>query len=164
MIGRIVVLSPAEYQDWLSARTATETAAAGPVRGEKVSLASQGEQVFVRNGCKTCHATSPAERTSASIGPPLYGLFGRSVPLENGYSVVAEEQYLRRSILEPMAETVSGYRPVMPTYTGRLTEEDVMKIVAFIKSLSAEYRPPEDFGGPGTGGEGSEAPGEAEGS
>jgi cytochrome c oxidase subunit 2 len=157
MIGRIVVLSRSEYQDWLSGGGAAEMALAGAPRGEKPSLASQGEQLFGRNGCKTCHATTAAERVAASIGPPLYGLFGRSVPLENGYSVVAEEQYLRRSILEPMAETVSGYRPVMPTYAGRLSEEDVMKMVAFIKSLSAEYRPPEDFSGAGAR-EGSGAP------
>jgi cytochrome c oxidase subunit 2 len=78
-----------------------------------------GERLFDRNGCRTCHATSAAERVTAATGPPLYGLYGRSVPIDKGYSVVAEEGYLRRSILDPLNEIVAGYRPMMPTYAGR---------------------------------------------
>jgi cytochrome c oxidase subunit 2 len=161
MIGRIIVMSPTDYQDWLTGQAGAQQVP-GVARGEKLSVVAQGERLFARNGCRTCHATSAADRITATTGPPLYGLYGRSVPLEKGYSVVAEEGYLRRSILDPMTDIVSGYRPMMPTYAGRLTEEDVLKLVAYIKSLAAEYRTTEDLSAPaepsGGGGAGGEAP------
>ena len=162
MIGSVVVMSRADYQEWLSGQPAGQQAPGAP-RGEKLSVVALGEQLFAHNGCRTCHATSPSERVTASTGPPLYGLYGRSVPVDKGYSVVAEEGYLRRSILDPMAEIVAGYRPMMPTYAGRLSEEDVMKIVAYIKSLAAEYRTPEDLQAPGDAAGGGAGSGSAPG-
>jgi cytochrome c oxidase subunit 2 len=142
MIGRIVVLPGAEYQQWLAAPSRSDGGNGLGAGGEKLSMAALGERLFERNGCRTCHATSPAEATSVAQGPPLYGLWGRAVPVDSGYSVVVNEEYVRRAILDPMNEIVTGYQPIMPTYTGRLSEEDVLKLVAYIKSLAAEYHEP----------------------
>jgi len=141
MIGRVVVMTPADYQAWL--RGATVGAAGEVVAGKSgpQSMTAMGEELFDRNGCRTCHATSAAEGATAATGPPLYGLFGQPVDLENGYTVIAEQGYLRRSILDPMTEIVKGYRPMMPTYAGRLSEEDVLRLVAYIKSIAAEMAP-----------------------
>jgi cytochrome c oxidase subunit 2 len=138
MIGRVVVMPPTDYQDWLRGAASGVSEGAGPLRSAALSMPALGQDLFERNGCRTCHATSAAEGATAATGPPLYGLFGRTVELENGYSVVAEEQYLRRSILDPMTEIVQGYRPMMPTYAGRLSEEDVLRLVAYIRSIAAD--------------------------
>jgi cytochrome c oxidase subunit 2 len=166
MIGRVVAMPGAEYQQWLTGTPVAAGLAAATPRGGTLSMAAMGEQIFDRNGCRTCHATSPSEGATATTGPPLYGLFGRSVELEAGFNAVAEEGYLRRSIVDPMADIVRGYRPMMPTYAGRLSEEEVLQLVAYIKSLAAEHRLDETRGPAATetpaGDEGwAPAPGEA---
>jgi cytochrome c oxidase subunit 2 len=140
MIGRIVVMSMADYQQWLKSETPVGAGSTPAEAG--MSMTSLGERLFERNGCRTCHATSPSEGATASTGPPLYGLYGRPVPLENGSVVTADDEYLRRSIVEPMSSLVKGYRPMMPTYAGRLSEEDILRLVAFIKSRGMEMGAP----------------------
>ena len=78
-------------------------------------------------------------------GPPLYDLYGTEVALEGGGKAVVDEAYIRKSIVDPMSDIVRGYRPLMPTYAGRLSEEQVMQLIAYIKSLGA----PGDGGDPG---------------
>ena len=125
MGGRVVVLRPADYQVWLSGH-----AAAG-------SLASRGAELFRSRGCSGCHASGAAIRA-----PPLAGLYGRPVPLADGRTVIADERYLRDSMLLPGLAVVAGYRPLMPSFSGQLSEEDVLALIAYIKSL-----PDTDHGG-----------------
>jgi cytochrome c oxidase subunit 2 len=121
MIGRVVVMSPADYQAWLSG----ETSALPP--------AVAGEQLFEDFRCDSCHRGGGAQR-----GPPLEGLFGRTVTLIDGGSVVVDENYVRESILRPQAKVVAGFQPIMPTFEGQIGEEGLMQLVAYIKSLGPQ--------------------------
>jgi len=123
MIGRIVAMEPAAFEAWL----------AGQQPGEaNVPVAVAGENVFRAQGCGTCHRAD-----GSGQGPSLAGAFGKAVKLANGDSLVVDEGYIRESILNPQAKIVQGYQPVMPTYQGLLSEEDVMRLIAYVKSLRA---------------------------
>jgi cytochrome c oxidase subunit 2 len=71
-------------------------------------------------------------------GPTLAGLFGRQITLTNGGSVVADEDYIRESIVNPQAKIVAGFTPIMPTFQGQVSEEQLLQLKAFIKSLHIE--------------------------
>jgi cytochrome c oxidase subunit 2 len=121
MIGSVVVMEQLEYERWLS----------GNVAGE--SMAAAGQRLFEQRGCASCHAG-----TSDARGPALAGLFGKEVQLEDGRTVTADESYLRESILNPQAKVVAGYSPVMPTFEGQISEEGLLQLVAYIKSLEGD--------------------------
>ena len=78
----------------------------------------------------TCHRTDTQGR-----GPNLVGLFGKPVLLEDGSTVAADENYLRESILHPTAKIVSGFKPIMPTFQGQISDEQLNALVAYVKSL-----------------------------
>lgn len=118
MTGWVYVMEPADYQQWL---------AGGPT---PVSPVAAGQKLFTERNCVTCHYADSAGR-----GPVLNGLPGSTVLLQNGDSLVADDTYLRESILTPAAQVVAGYQPVMPTYQGQLGEEDVGALIAYIRSL-----------------------------
>ena len=118
MTGRVVVMEPEEYQVWL---------AGGPVPESPVL---QGERLFTELNCITCHRPDSAGR-----GPVLNGIFGRPVALASGERVVADEAYVRESILSPAAKVVAGYQPVMPTYLGQVSEDQLIALVAYVGSL-----------------------------
>jgi cytochrome c oxidase subunit 2 len=120
MIGQVVVMEPAQYQAWLSG---------GNTSG---SLASNGESIFQQLGCVTCHRSDTQGR-----GPNLVGIFGKPVLLEDGRTVVADENYVRESILSPSAKVVKGFKPIMPVFQGLVSEEQLTELVAYVKSLSA---------------------------
>jgi cytochrome c oxidase subunit 2 len=120
MIGRVVVMEPEEYQVWL---------AGGPTPESPVLA---GEKLFTELNCVTCHRPDSAGR-----GPVLNGIFGRPVALASGERVVADEAYVRESITSPAARVVAGYQPVMPTYLGQVSEEQVISLIAYIESLQA---------------------------
>jgi cytochrome c oxidase subunit II len=124
MIGRVVVMEPAEFEKWLGAR------AAGP------STTDLGESLFQRFGCNACH------RRDTTQGPDLAGLFGKTVKLQAGDTVTADENYIRESILEPRAKVVAGYQPIMPTFKGLVSEEAILHMIAYIKSLDSAERKP----------------------
>ncbi len=126
MGGRIVVLEPAAYADWLARQDVDLT------------LAERGAGLFRSYGCSGCHEDSDVVRA-----PPLYGLYGRPVPLESGEVVTADEAYLRDSIIFPLKHVAAGYSPVMPSFRGRVPEQDLIELVAYLKSLAAkeDYRP-----------------------
>jgi cytochrome c oxidase subunit 2 len=132
MIGRIVALEPRAFQEWLSG------AGAGTQQG---SLAETGERLFTELGCVTCHREDAGAR-----GPALAGVFGSPVQLANGTTVIADEAYLRESILNPTAKIVAGYAPLMPTYQGQISEEGLASLVAYIKSLSGNGAPAQPAG------------------
>jgi cytochrome c oxidase subunit 2 len=119
MGGQIVVLTKAEFENWLAQQD---------VAG---SLASEGGNVFRQLGCSGCHTPGSAVRA-----PPLEGLYGRPVPLQNGEVVVADDKYIRDSILLPSSQVTAGYEPVMPSFSGKVSEEDLIKLIAYIKSLA----------------------------
>lgn len=121
MIGHIVVMEPAEFQAWLS----------GGATG--VSMATAGENLFQRLGCATCHMQNDTGR-----GPSLADLLGKTVRLQGGGSVTADENYVRESILNPQAKLVAGYPPIMPTFKGLISEDGIMQILAYLKSLKRE--------------------------
>ncbi|HXK08570.1 MAG TPA: cytochrome c oxidase subunit II [Vicinamibacteria bacterium] len=118
MTGRIVVMEPDEYETWLAGGPAPESPVAA------------GEKLFTELNCVTCHRPDSAGR-----GPVLQGLFGRPVKLASGETVVADEAYVRESITSPAAKVVAGYQPVMPTYQGQVSEEQIIALVAYIQSL-----------------------------
>jgi cytochrome c oxidase subunit II len=118
MIGSIVVMEPAQYEAWMSGTPA------GP-------LSATGEKVFAELGCATCHRSDTQGR-----GPNLQGVFGKPVLLEDGRTVNADEDYVRESILDPGAKIVKGFKPVMPTFQGLVSEEQLNALVAYVKSLS----------------------------
>ena len=119
MIGQVVVLEPAQYEAWLSGGLASG------------SLASNGQNIFQQLGCITCHRSDTQGR-----GPNLVGLFGKQVQLEDGRTVIADENYVRESILNPSAKIVSGFKPIMPVFQGLVSEEQLNALIAYIKSLN----------------------------
>ncbi len=131
MIGQVVVMDPAEYQAWLTAEggAAAATAGASGGGGEAQSLAAAGKALFEQKGCVTCH------QPGAVLGPQLAGIVGTKVELQDGSSVTVDDDYIRESILTPTAKIVKGFVPVMPTFKGQVTEEQVMQLIAYIKSL-----------------------------
>lgn len=116
MIGSVVVLEQDAFADWLSGET-----------GDPPEVA--GARLFERHRCGSCH------KAQGGSGPSLAGVFGRRVPLKSGESIVADEQYLRSSILNPQQHIVAGFQPLMPSYQGQLNESDVLKIIAYMKTL-----------------------------
>ncbi|MBI3653487.1 MAG: cytochrome c oxidase subunit II [Acidobacteria bacterium] len=118
MIGWIVVQEPADYQAWLS----------GSSSGG--SLASNGEKLFQTLACNSCHKSDQSGR-----GPALEGIFGKQQALQGGQTVLADENYIRESILNPRAKVVAGYDPVMPTFQGLVSEEQLLQLIAYVKSL-----------------------------
>jgi cytochrome c oxidase subunit 2 len=118
MIGSIVVQEPAQYEAWMNGGTT------GP-------LSATGEKIFSELGCVTCHRSDTQGR-----GPNLQGVFGNPVQLEDGRTVTADENYVRESILDPGAKIVKGFKPVMPTFQGLVSEEQLNALVAYVKSLS----------------------------
>src|SRR5499427_2455620 len=120
MIGEVVAMEPSEYQTWLGG---------GAAEG---SLASAGAKLFQDLACNTCHRPDAQGR-----GPVLEGLFGKTVTLQGGATVTADEAYIRESILQPAARVTSGFQPIMPTFQGLVTEEQLLELVEYIKSLQA---------------------------
>jgi cytochrome c oxidase subunit 2 len=118
MKGYVIVMDPTAYEQWLS----------GGIRGE--SMAQAGARLYDQLACITCHGTGK--------GPPLVGVYGKSVKLSDGSTVVADDAYLRESVLYPSAKIVAGYQPIMPTFKGQVTEEQLLQLIAYIKSLSPQ--------------------------
>ena len=125
MIGSVVVLEPADYQAWLSGGPASESPVAA------------GEKLFQGLACNTCHMPGPEGR-----GPVLMDLFGHDVELQGGAKVVADEAYIRESIVQPGAKIVAGYQPVMPPFQGMVTEEQLLQLIAYVRSLKGTAGPP----------------------
>jgi cytochrome c oxidase subunit II len=118
MIGSIVVQEPAQYEAWMSGGTT------GP-------LSATGEKIFSELGCVTCHRSDSQGR-----GPNLQGVFGKPVQLADGRTVTADENYIRECILDPGSKRVKGFQPIMPTFQGLVSEEQVNALVAYIKAQS----------------------------
>ena len=119
MIGSVVVLESRDFDNWLSGNTGSMTPAAA------------GQQLYQTLGCASCHG----ENGEGGRGPALTGAFGTEITLTNGAKVTADEGYLRESIVNPQAKLVAGFGPIMPTFQGQVTEEQLVQLLAYIKSL-----------------------------
>jgi cytochrome c oxidase subunit 2 len=120
MGGWVYVLDEKEWANWASGG------------GAQGSLADQGQKLFQQSGCATCHLLDQQGRC-----PNLRGLYNKPVQLATGETVIATDAYLRESILEPNAKIVAGFEPnVMPNFKGQISEEGVIQLIAFIKSLT----------------------------
>ncbi len=93
-------------------------------------MEAAGEKLFQANGCVTCHQTD-----GAGLGPSLLGVSGNPVKLTTGETVTADDAYLRESILLPKAKVVQGYTPIMPSFQGQLTEEQINNLIAYLRAL-----------------------------
>jgi cytochrome c oxidase subunit 2 len=117
MDGEIIVMRPAAYARWLDQH-------AGPE-----SLAAQGAQLFRSSGCSGCHGAN------ASVhAPDLDGIYGRTVHLSGGGTAIADDRYIRDSILLPDSQVVAGYAPIMPSFQGQLSQSDLLALIAYLKS------------------------------
>ncbi len=126
MLTQVVVMPPEEFEAWVGAPAEPEAVPDSPV--------ARGRALFEDRGCAGCHSVDGLH----GVGPTLQGLFGHRVAVTAGgrmHDVVADEAYLRRSILEPEAEVVRGFEPVMPSFRGELTGPELDDLVAFLKSL-----------------------------
>ena len=121
MIGEVTVMKPEEFESWLES---------GKAEG---SMAANGEKLFQQFGCTTCHRPDSGAR-----GPNLEGLYGRPVRLQDDRVIVADDNYIRESILNPNAKIVSGFQPIMPTFQGVVSEEGLLQIIAYIKSMGEQ--------------------------
>jgi cytochrome c oxidase subunit 2 len=134
MVGQVVVMEPVEYQNWLQYHA-------------EGSLALEGRKTFLKYRCLSCHSADGNARA-----PVLEDLYGKTVqyrlPGETGRhrqswrTVIADEDYIRESILYPGAKIVAGYEDIMPTYRGQVSEEEIMALIAFIKALHRGQTPP----------------------
>ena len=120
MNGQVFVLPKADYQKWLTSGEQAE------------SPEKEGARLFLQYGCSGCHAGSRVVRA-----PSLVGLYGSVVPLEGGKTTIADDQYLRDSILLPNSQVVAGYDPVMPSYEGKISEDALFALIAYLKSLGS---------------------------
>jgi cytochrome c oxidase subunit 2 len=123
MIGEVTVLTPDDYKKW------TESSTSG------MSLAQNGERLFASMGCNACHSGDAAAR-----GPSLAGVYGSKLRLTNGSEILVNEAYLRDAILNPSQHITAGYAPIMPTYQGQISEEGLISLVEYLKSLKTNYR------------------------
>jgi cytochrome c oxidase subunit 2 len=123
MVGTVIVMDPTDYQRWLN------FSAEG-------SLALQGRQVFLKHRCLSCHSANQQARA-----PVLEDLFGSRIALQDGTTVLADHDYLRRSILQPSAQIVAGFHDIMPPFAGEISEEEVNALIAYIQSLKPGETP-----------------------
>jgi len=135
MTGTVTVMEPADYQSWLST---------GQTPG---TMAEMGKRLFIQRGCDGCHGAHTSIRA-----PKLEGIYGRPVPVQipqvgvplekiPATTVLADDRYIHDSILLPEKEIAAGFRPIMPTFKGRITESEIMELTAYIKSIANEPAP-----------------------
>lgn len=125
MIGQVVVQTPEEFAQWKAAGTGGATAE------------TRGHALFIRYGCSGCHAGNSVVRA-----PRLEGVAGHTIAIENGQTILADDAYLRDSILLPNQHVAAGFAPVMPSFTGVIPEGDLLDLVAYLKSLGSQTPPP----------------------
>jgi cytochrome c oxidase subunit 2 len=129
MIGSVIVMEPDQYEAWL----------AGGVQGE--SMQAAGQKIFQQSGCSTCHLAD-----GTGPGPSFLGVYGKPVKLTNGATVTADDAFIRECILTPAARRVSGYAPIMPSFQGQLTDDQINSLIAYIQLLGSVQAKPKEEG------------------
>ncbi|HEX4495253.1 MAG TPA: cytochrome c oxidase subunit II [Thermoanaerobaculia bacterium] len=142
MIGSVIVMEQHDYETWM----------AGGTPGK--SMVASGADLFTSLACVTCHRAAPG---IVQRGPKLEGVFGSQVKLADGRTVTADENYVRESILNPTAKVVAGFDPVMPTFAGQISEEQLTQLIAYVRSLGAGSDAALVAGAAGAGGTASTA-------
>jgi cytochrome c oxidase subunit II len=138
MVGSVIVMEPRDYESWLAGGTAGK------------SMVASGGDLFQSLACVTCHRAGASGRLAR--GPALEGVYGNQVKLADGRTVIADDNYVRESILNPTAKLVAGWDPVMPTFQGQVTEEQLSQLLAYVRSLGpAGSAPAGGTGGPNAG-------------
>jgi len=122
MIGSVVAMEATEFDNWLGGNSS------------QLSPAAAGQQLYETLGCVSCHGAAG----EGGRGPALAGVFGSQVFLTTGRAIKADEGYIRESIVNPQAKLVNGFGPIMPTFQGQVSEEQLMQILAFIKSRQTQ--------------------------
>jgi len=140
MGGHVIVMEPTAYEQWLAGGAGAESAA------------SQGQKLFQERGCASCHQTEPGGQQGR--GPTLYGLFGKQQAVTGDGTVTVDEAYIRESVLDPQAKVSLGFQPIMPTFRGQLNEEQILQLIAYVRSLG-QPAGGESGGGAGAGGGGT---------
>ncbi len=123
MLGKVIVMSPQEYEKWEKGEEEKAVASLPP--------AELGKQLYTQRGCNACHTIDG----SSLVGPTWKGLYGHEVVLQDGTKVTADENYIREAILEPQAKMVKGFGPVMPSFKGVISDDEISDIIAYIKTL-----------------------------
>lgn len=123
MIGWVTVMTPTDYAEWL----------AGGAKGE--SMTQTGARLFTQYGCDTCHKPDETGK-----GPSLNGVFGKPQKLKDGRTLTVDETFIRQAITNPNSMPLENYAPVMPTFQGQLNEEQILDLMAYVKSLGALER------------------------
>jgi cytochrome c oxidase subunit 2 len=129
MVGTVYVQEQADYDRWLAEGKTSE------------SVAAEGERLFRMHGCSGCHAGNGSVRA-----PLLEGIYGKMVPVQviepgkpleqtQATTILADLRYLHDSIVLPEKEVAAGYKPIMPTFKNRLSEEEILKLIAYIRSM-----------------------------
>jgi cytochrome c oxidase subunit 2 len=129
MVGSIVAMPPQDFQAWLSGGGASESPVAA------------GQKLFSDLTCITCHTGDATAR-----GPQLANLYNSTVTLQDGSKVTADDSYIRESIVNPQAKVVAGFQPIMPTFQGLVTEEQLLQLIAYVRSLSQQGAAPAPAG------------------
>lgn len=122
MVGSIVVMDRTEFNNWLGGNA------------NQQSAASSGQQLYQTLGCASCHGNTG----EGGRGPALLGVFNSNVQLTTGQTIRADEAYVRESILNPQAKLAAGFGPIMPTFQGVVNEEQIVQLIAYVKSLSSQ--------------------------
>ncbi len=123
MIGTVVAMKPADYEAWLHGRA-------------EGSQALEGRKIFLKYRCLSCHSADEYARA-----PVLEELYGKRIPLTNGATVLADEDYLRESVYEPGKQIVAGWRNIMPSFKGQVTESEMVELIAYLRSLRRGQTP-----------------------
>ena len=122
MIGTVKVVGEREFNEWIETSSSV---------GDDMSLVDFGQGLYTRKACNTCHSNDG----TAGIGPSFKGRFATQQPMEDGTQIMIDENYIRESILNPMAKVTQGYQPVMPSYQGLLKDRELDALIEYIKSL-----------------------------
>jgi cytochrome c oxidase subunit 2 len=123
MTATVIVMRPDEYEQWLN-------------RKPDGSRTREGEKVFLKYRCASCHTGDAGGRA-----PTLEDIYGRPIPLRDGRTVVADEEYIRESILDPGAKIVAGYENIMPTFRGQIDEDEIVQVIAWLRWLAKGQTP-----------------------
>jgi cytochrome c oxidase subunit II len=121
MLASITVLSESDYEEWL----------ANDDSGDDLPLEELGKKLYTAKACSTCHSLDGA----AMAGPSWKGLYGKQRTFNNGTAGNADDNYIRESITNPAARVVKGYSPIMPTYSGLLTDREILGLIEYIKTI-----------------------------
>jgi len=124
MLGKVIVMNPEEYEKWEKGEKEEKVVA-------EISPVELGKQLFTQRGCNACHSIDG----SPLVGPSFKGIFGRKQTLQDGQEITVDGNYTRESLLEPQAKIVKGFQPVMPSFKGMLSDEEISAIIAYLKTL-----------------------------